>query len=130
RSAHALTGGPSDEVEDLAQEVFAQAWKSIEKYRPGSNPRAWLYAILMNKVRHVYSRRSNARVIPFSQHPDEELAESIPAEPPVPTELRDEDVLAALQRLTDDHRELILLVDTRNFSYREAAEMLELPIGT
>ena len=132
RSARALLGGGRiDEAEDLTQEVFAHAWRSIDRYQAGTNGRAWLYAILMNKVRHIYRSRSNARVIPFSSHSDgETIAESIPADPPTPTEVRDEDVLAALARLSSDHRELVLLVDTRNFTYREAAEMLELPIGT
>lgn len=130
RSACGLLGRSSGEADDLVQEVFAQAWRSIDDYRPGSNARAWLYTILTNKARHVYRRRSKARVIPFSRHGDDGLAESIPATPPVPTELRDEEVLAALGQLSDDHRELVLLVDLRNFTYREAAEMLDLPIGT
>ena len=132
RSARALlAGGPPDEAEDLTQEVFAHAWRSIDRYQSGTNGRAWLYAILMNKVRHVYRRRSRGRVIPFSSYSDgEEIAESIPADPPTPVEVRDEEILAALARLSDDHRELVLLVDTRNFTYREAAEILDLPIGT
>ena len=132
RSACGLIGrsAAGSEATDLVQEVYAQAWTSFDSYRAGTNCRAWLYSILMNKARHVFRRRKSARVIPFSDHPDEEVAENIPSEPIVPTEITDEVVLGALDRLSDEHREIVLLVDVRGFAYKEAAEILETPIGT
>lgn len=125
-----MLGGSEGEASDLVQEVYAQAWTSFASYRPGTNCRAWLYSILLNKARHVYRRRQSARVIPFSEHAADDLAQNIPAEPIVPTEVTDENVLAALNRLTEEHREVVLLVDARQFAYKEAAEILDLPIGT
>ncbi len=132
RSARGLIGRGAEvsEATDLVQEVYAQAWSSFDSYRPGTNCRAWLYSILMNKARHVFRKRKSARVIPFRDHPDQEIAEKIPSEPVVPTDITDEEVLDALDRLSNEHREIILLVDVRGFPYREAAEMLETPIGT
>lgn len=130
RSAVRLLSGDRDEAGDLVQDVYAQAWKSFDRYERGSNCRAWLYAILMNKVRHYYRRRGNRKVIPLSQFDDDTVLDSQTASPPVSGELSDEEVLAALDELSDDHREVILLVDVQGFSYRQSSEILETPIGT
>lgn len=130
RSARAMLGGRDEEAKDLVQEVFAQAWTSFDAFEAGTNCRAWLYAILTNKVRHAHRRKGRARVIPLSEHVDDRADEQLPADPVVPTELEDDTLLAALDRLGEESRETILLVDTRGFTYQEAAEILDVPIGT
>ncbi len=130
RSARVMLGSARYEAEDLVQEVFAQAWSLFDSYNAETNCRAWLYAILTNKVRHTHRRMSRAQVISFSDHPDPDLAENIADAPPIATELDDQTILAALEKLTDEAREVILLVDTRGFAYREAAEILDVPVGT
>jgi RNA polymerase sigma-70 factor (ECF subfamily) len=50
--------------------------------------------------------------------------------PPIPEQLTDEDLLAALDRIPADFRAVVLLVDVEEFAYREAAEILQVPIGT
>ena len=52
------------------------------------------------------------------------------AEPPVPQEIRDEDVLAALEKVPLEFREAVLMADVEEFSYREIAETMRIPLGT
>ena len=116
-------------AEDLVQETFLQAWKSFNRYEPGTNCRAWLYKILFYVVRHHRRRWSRMR-LRFDSEFEESIVADAPYEPPVPQDLTDEDVLAALGRIPEAHRELILLVDVEGFSYQEAADTLGVPIGT
>ncbi len=117
----------SAEAEDLASEVFLQAWKSFAKFEPGTNGRAWLYKILWN----VNQQRSRKKV-PFTLGAEGEalLAETLAAEEPTPTEIRDEEVAAALDALSAEHRQILLLSDVEEFTYKEIAAVLRVPIGT
>lgn len=130
RTAVRLLGGDSAEAQDLVQDVFAQAWKSFDRYEPGTNCRAWLYRILVNKAKHYQRRRYTRKVIPLSEQGNNGVLENAGAPPLVPEHIRDEEVLAALERLSDDHREVVLLADVQEFAYKEIAEILEIPIGT
>src|SRR4029077_6907379 len=56
--------------------------------------------------------------------------DSIAAEPPVPQEIRDEDILQALAKMPVDFREVVLMADVQEFSYKEIAETLKIPLGT
>ena len=58
------------------------------------------------------------------------LEETIEYEPPVPQELTDEDVLAALERVPRHYRDVVLLADVEEFTYKEIAEILSVPVGT
>ena len=62
--------------------------------------------------------------------PDDRIAETVPFVPPVPQELTDEVMLASLRTLPLAFQEVILLCDIEDLSYREAAEALNIPIGT
>ena len=115
------------EAEDLVQEVYLQAWKSFGRYEPGTNCRAWLYKILFNKLNHHRRKHSQGR---WLQADDGFLAETVAYEPPVPSGLTDEQVVGALDGLHASFREVVLLADVEEFSYKEIAEMLEIPIGT
>lgn len=111
---------------DAVQETYLIAWKSFDRYERGSNCRAWLFQILFNVVRH--ERRGWFKWITAK---DEDLAEShIVAPVPIPQVLCDKAILAALDTLPIQFREVLLLVDVEEFSYREASEILEIPIGT
>jgi RNA polymerase sigma-70 factor (ECF subfamily) len=114
-------------AEDVVQEVFLEAWRSFGRYEPGTNCRAWLFKILMFKVQH--HRRSWFRLRLFS--PDEDpIGKDLAYSPPIPEHVTDEEVLAALDRVPRDFRAVILLVDVEEFSYKEAADILAIPIGT
>jgi RNA polymerase sigma-70 factor, ECF subfamily len=115
-------------AEDLVQEVYLQAWKSFGKYEPGTNCRAWLYKILFNKIDHHRRRQaSRARRLADDESPIE-FAAAPPATPPA--ELTDAQILAALDRLPARYREVVLLADVQEFSYREIADILRVPAGT
>ena len=111
---------------DAVQETYLIAWKSFHRYERGTNCRAWLFQILFNVVRH--ERRTWFKWITSK---DEDLAEAqLVAPTPTPTSLTDNDILAALDKLPAQFREVVLLVDVEEFSYREASEILRIPIGT
>ncbi len=115
------------EAEDLAQEVFLQAWKSFDRFERGTNCRAWLYRILWN----VNQQRVRKKVpLQLGAEAAERLEETLAAEPPTPTELRDEEVVAALDALSPEHRQILLLSDVEDFTYKEIAGILKVPIGT
>lgn len=126
RAALRLTRCPA-EAEDLAQEVFLQAWKSFERFERGTNCRAWLYRILWN----VNQQRVRKKVpVPLGLEGEARIAETLAAEEPTPTEIRDEEVASALDALSLEHRQILLLSDVEEFTYKEIATILRVPIGT
>ncbi|HWS87611.1 MAG TPA: sigma-70 family RNA polymerase sigma factor [Pyrinomonadaceae bacterium] len=128
RTAVRLTADRT-EAEDLVQETYAQAWASFKAYEPGTNCRAWLFKILMNKLEH--QRRRRYALLKRTAETDAELlAQTVAYVPPVGQELQDEEVLAALGRVPARFREVVLLADVEEFSYREIAEILCVPLGT
>jgi RNA polymerase sigma-70 factor (ECF subfamily) len=61
---------------------------------------------------------------------EESMVDLLRAPEPLPAALSDGDILGAIQALPDAHREVVLLADVQEFSYREIAAMLDVPIGT
>lgn len=115
------------EAEDLVQETFAQALRSFHRYEQGTNCRAWLTTIMY----HLNSkRRMKLGRLRLVEDKEEMIAETIAFEPEIPQSITDEDVLAALERVPQSFREIVLLADVEEFAYREIAEMLEIPAGT
>ncbi len=118
-------------AEDLVQETFMQAWRSFDRFEPGTNCRAWLFKILFNVCRHDRRQLFNFNLRSFRREPQEEMLEpELVYEPPVPQHLTDEDVLAALARVPAQYREVVVLADVEELAYREIAEMLDIPVGT
>jgi len=115
------------DAEDAVQETMVQAMRSFHRYQPGTNCRAWLITILQRIVSN--RRRARGRSILVSD-PDDRIAETVPFVPPVPQELTDELVLGSLRGLPLVFQEVILLCDVEDLSYREAAEALDVPVGT
>lgn len=116
------------EAEDLVQEVYLEAWKSFHRFELGTNCRAWLFKILFHRLHHWRRGWFNRMLLNRSDKPLEE--DAFVAEPAVPQELRDEDVLRALARMPVEYREVVLLADVEEFSYREVAATLDIPLGT
>jgi RNA polymerase sigma-70 factor, ECF subfamily len=130
RTAARVTGNRAH-AEDLAQETFMQAWRSFDRFEAGTNCRAWLFKILFNVIRHDRRQLFNFNLRSFRRQTDEEMPEpELVYEPPVPQHLTDEDVLAALDRVPAQYREVVVLADVEEFAYREIAEMLDIPVGT
>lgn len=119
--------GDSSRAEDVAQEVYLQAWKSFARFEAGTNCRAWLFKILFHCVNH--HRRKWFR-FPLVTEREEYLLENLAYSPPVAEHLTDAEILGALDRIPGEFREVLLLVDVEEFAYKEAAEILAIPIGT
>lgn len=119
--------GEKGRAEDVAQEVYLQAWKSFHRFEPGTNCRAWLYKILFHCVNH--HRRKWFR-FPLLKETEAFMEANLTAAEPVPEHLSDADILTALDSVPSDYRSVVLLVDVEEFAYKEAAEILDIPIGT
>ena len=119
--------GNRAEAEDLVQEVYMQAWKSFHCFELGTNCRAWLFRILFNKHHHHRRKLMRWRRIKT----DDANLEQIPCnDSPVSEHLSDTEVLLALERLRHCYREVVLLADVQDFSYKEIAAILHVPVGT
>lgn len=118
--------GDRAEAEDVVQETFAQALQSFHRFEAGTNARAWLFAIM----RHVRANRlRKLRRGPPVVDGDDRIDE-VAAVEQTPQHLTDTDVLAAVKELPTGFQEVVLLSDVEELSYKEIAEVLEIPIGT
>ena len=119
--------GERGRAEDVVQEVYLQAWKSFDRFEPGTNCRAWLFKILLHVIQHHRRKWFRFR---FADEPGETLEQTLQYEPPVPQDLSDEDVLAAFQKIPEQYRAVVLLSDVYEYSYKEIHETLGMPLGT
>jgi RNA polymerase sigma-70 factor (ECF subfamily) len=119
--------GDRSRAEDVAQEVYLQAWKSFDRFEPGTNCRAWLFKILFHCINH--HRRKWFR-FPMLKETEEFIEANLTAPEPIPDHISDAEILAALDRVPSDFRAVVLLVDVEEFAYKEAAGILSIPIGT
>lgn len=115
------------EAEDLVQETYTQALASFHRYRADTNIRAWLMTI-MYRVQGKRSR--NAGRLLLVGDAEERIAETVAFEPPVAQGLMDEEVLHALGRIPQHYREAVVLSDVEELSYKEVAQVLQIPVGT
>ena len=137
RAALRLTRNPTD-AEDLVQEAYLRAYRSFHQFTPGTNLKAWLYRILTNQFINTYRKKQREpQTVPDEEVEDwylyNRLAREAPdssAEAVVLESMPDEDVRAALEALPETYRAAVLLADVEGFSYKEIAEILEIPMGT
>jgi RNA polymerase sigma-70 factor, ECF subfamily len=130
----AMTAADGD-AEDLAQEVFVRAWRSIGTFRSDSTFRTWIFGIAINVVRTHRGKRSRLRRLFWSPPKDSDV-DVDPLEPAsvddgieAPLAMR-EVIDKALATLPDEMREAVVLRDVQGLDYREIAEALGLPLGT
>src|SRR3974390_940135 len=124
-AARLLSNGTG--ADDVVQDVFLQAWKSFDQFEIGTNCRAWLFKILFQPVNHYRRKWLNIRMV----RENEEILDLTPCGgPPIPEHITDEEMLAALADVPKDFRSVVLLVDVEEFTYKEAAAILNVPIGT
>jgi RNA polymerase sigma-70 factor (ECF subfamily) len=130
-----------DAAEDLVQETFLKAWRSFQTFRPGTNARAWLYRIMMNTYIDAYRKAGREPVVIDQEDVEEQYLYSRVQESDElrrqgnPEEIAlqrvmDADVEAALAALPEAFRAAVILADLEGFSYKEIAEILDVPIGT
>ena len=133
-----LTRDPTD-AEDLVQETTLRAYRGFGGFQEGTNLRAWLYRILTNSFINNYRKKRREPVTVEGPDDTDEwyLFDRLGAsnvEPSAETEVLDKipdaDVKAALEALPEQFRLAVLLADVEGFSYKEIAEMLDIPIGT
>lgn len=113
-------------ADDLVQDCLLRAVAKIDSWQPGTNLRAWLFVILKNVF--LNNLRTSKREIITDFTLEDEVPLSAPA--------RQESSMALLElnrqflKLSHEHQEILLLVAVEGFKYDEAAEILNLPIGT
>ena len=129
----------AQDAEDLVQETYLKAYKYYDKFQEGTNFKAWIFKILKNTFINSYRKKQKQphqsdfaaieesfesqvsdRVTDRLKSPEDELLEKV----------LDEDVQRALESLPDDYRMAVILADLEGFSYKEIADILEVPLGT
>lgn len=124
RTAYRMMGD-RHEAEDMVQETFRSAWKSRELYRAGQGDRAWLASILRRRVIDRWRRHGN----PLTLSGEQEMhVEAAPVDP-LAGDYTDE-MQRALAQLPTELRETLLLVVVSELTHQEAADLLDVPLGT
>ena len=132
-----LTRNPQD-AEDLVQETYLRAYRGFTSFQEGTNLRAWMYRILTNTFINSYRKKQRQPVTVSDEDIEDwylydKLGESgveASAESEVLEKIPDEDVQRALEDLPEGFRMAVLLADIEGFSYKEIAEIMDVPIGT
>jgi len=132
--------GTREEAEDLVQQTYERAFRSWRQYTPGTNLRAWLLRILTNLNIDRGRRQQRA---PQTTSIDNEagdyflynklessVADDNPDEDRVLERLSQDSIVDALADVPHDFRDVIVLVDIGDFSYADAAQILDIPMGT
>jgi RNA polymerase sigma-70 factor (ECF subfamily) len=130
--------GTREEAEELVQETYARAFRSWRSYTPGTNMRAWLLRILTNLNTDRGRRIQRTPDLQPLEEGDYYLANKLAAaegeqvldQERVVERLSQNGVVDALASLPHDFRDVVVLVDLGEFSYAEAAQILDVPIGT
>jgi len=135
-----MTRNPSD-AEDLVQETYLKAYRAYDSFKAGTNLKAWLYRILTNTFINAYrARRRHPEETELEEVEDfylfhrigglEAAAAGRSAEDEVLDSMTDEEVKQAIESLPEAFRMAVLLADVEGFSYKEIAEIMDVPIGT
>src|SRR3974390_1674691 len=135
-----MSRNPAD-AEDLVQETFLKAYRSFDRFEEGTNLKAWLYKILTNTFINSY-RAAKRR----PEKADVEDVEDLylyrrlgalrdgdagrSAEEEVLERITDDEVKQAIESLPEAFRIAVLLADVEGFSYKEIADITDVPIGT
>jgi RNA polymerase sigma-70 factor (ECF subfamily) len=131
----------SADAEDLVQETFLRAYRSYRTFEAGTNLRAWLFRILTNTYINTYrAKQRRPQETDLEDVEDlylyrrlgglEAAAASRSAEDQLFDLFTDDEVKTALEELPENFRLPVLLADVQHFSYREIADILDIPIGT
>ena len=125
-----------EEAEDLMQETYARAFRSWQSYTPGTNLRAWLLRILTNLNIDRGRREQRSPSTQPLEEGDYFLYNRLEAdggsddETRIVERLSQDEIVQALSEVPHDFRDVLVLVDIGDFSYADAAQILDIPIGT
>ncbi len=127
-----------DQAADVVQETVMIAWRELHRFEPGTNFKAWIFRILINTTYRFNKRHRNLRERGFEET-EQDFEQQLEREdtwarlrenPALLRDLLDERLAVALDDLRDEERRCLLLRLVDGFTYREIAEMLEMPLGT
>jgi RNA polymerase sigma-70 factor, ECF subfamily len=124
RFARSLSRNQHD-ADDLVQTAIERAWRNLGQYRPGSSLASWLFGIMKNAW--IDNRRSRGR---RGEVPLPEDSGQHPAVTPMDANASLWSVSEAMDKLPEEQRLAVALVLVEGMSYKEAAEVLDVPIGT
>lgn len=131
-----LTGN-EDDAKDLLQDTYLKAYRFIDKYERDTNAKAWLFRILKNSFINNY--RKSARTPDQVEYAEiEEYIDLVKDRNAQSTDLRkdfydnllEDEVVSAMDSLTEEFRTIIILSDLEEMTYEEISEILEIPLGT
>ncbi len=137
RVARRLVRTP-EEAEDLVQDTYARAFRSWRQFQPGTNLRAWLLRILTNLNIDRGRREQRAPDLQSLEQGDYYLYDRLSTtdggenldEERVVERLSQDSIVDALANVPHNFRDVIVLVDIGEFSYQDAAQILDIPVGT
>lgn len=124
---------------DLVQDAYVRALRFWDSYEPGTNAKAWMFKIMMNLFYTSYAKRVHEREVMELRafepgntldHADVDIPEHRDPETFLLDRIVSDDLRAALEALPVDFRTVVMLADLEDFTYREIAEVLEIPAGT
>ena len=121
-------GGPHLDPEDCAQEVFEVALARLDGFRGDSRPSTWLYGITRRVLANKRRRAAFRRFLGMEQIP--EVASPVRTDEEATRIRRRRAVQHALERLRDDHREVVVLCDLEGRTAPEVSRLLGIPAGT
>ena len=124
-----------EEAEDLVQETYARAFRSRRSFTPGTNLRAWLFRILTNLNIDRGRREQRAPDFQPMEEGDYYLYNRLEQdgnedESRIVERLSQDSVVQALSAVPHNFRDVLVLVDIGDFSYQDAAQILDVPVGT
>jgi RNA polymerase sigma-70 factor (ECF subfamily) len=130
--------GSREEAEDLVQETYARAFRAWRTFQPGTNLRAWLFRILTNlNIDRGRKIQRSPDTQPLEENDyflynrlEESTGDGTSDERKVVERLSQNEAVTALADLPHDFRDVVLLVDLADFTYSDAAQILDIPIGT
>jgi len=127
-----------EEAEDLVQDTYARAFRSWQSYTPGTNLRAWLLRILTNlntdRGRKIQRRPDETPLEESDYYLANRMVasagEQVLDQERVVERLSQDSIVTALSAVPHDFRDVVVLVDIGDFSYADAAQILDIPLGT
>jgi RNA polymerase sigma-70 factor (ECF subfamily) len=134
RTALRMTRNRED-AEDLVQEAITKAFAAFDRFEEGTNFRAWIFKILTNTFINNYYRLRDRQKAPSLEEMEDETSfqpsfEGVTPEEALLNTLTREDILRAIESLPLEFRAVVVLTLVEGFSYKETAEILDIPIGT